>query len=117
MDTVNVYGIPNCNSVKKAIDWLKKNKTEFVFHDFKKSGITKQQLTVWCKKAGWQTVLNKKGTTWRGLTAQEQEGVTSQSSAVAIMGEKTSLIKRPVVEYKDILLIGFDEQKFTEVFG
>lgn len=116
MDKAVIYGIPNCDSVKKTISWFKANKLEFSFHDFKKSGITKHKLSEWCKYAGWETVLNKKGTTWRGLTAEDQEKIKNQSSAIALMIEKTSSIKRPVVEFGDNLLIGFNDEKFAEAF-
>jgi arsenate reductase len=68
---MTVYGIPNCDTVKKSLDWLKKNKIDYEFHDYKKSGITKAKLEAWSKKVGWEVLVNKKGTTWRKLTPEE----------------------------------------------
>jgi arsenate reductase (glutaredoxin) len=116
MQNITVYGIPNCNSVKKALEWFSSNKMNVTFHNFKKNGISKQKLTEWCKLAGWENLLNRKGTTWRSVSVDDQKKITNQSTAILLMMDKTSVIKRPVVEYKDQLLVGFDEQKFTAVF-
>ena len=110
---MNVYGIPNCNSVKKAIDWLKNNGQEISFHDFKKKGITADKLKEWCEEFGWEKVLNKKGTTWKKLTPEEQATVTDQQSAIAVMLKNTSAIKRPVIENSSkAVVIGFDETEY-----
>ena len=95
---MKVYGIPNCNTVKKALDWLKENYVEYEFHDFKKQGITKEKLKEWSIYAGWEKLVNKKGTTWRALPAEEQQKVTNESVAIELMIEKPSVIKRPVIE-------------------
>jgi arsenate reductase len=116
MTKTTVYGIPNCDSVKKATNWLQQNNIEFEFHDFKKNGITKQKLKEWCIDLGWETVLNKKSTTWRSLTPEEQSGVMNQQTAINCMAEKTSLIKRPVIEYKSTRIIGFDEARYQSFF-
>ena len=110
---MNIYGIPNCNTVKKAQDWLTDHGFTFVFHNFKKEGVTDEKLQRWCEKFGWENVLNKKGTTWRKLTAEQQQGITDQASAINILMENHSAIKRPVVEVnQEPLLIGFDEAKY-----
>ena len=111
---MTVYGIPNCDTVKKSLDWLKKNKIDYEFHDYKKSGITKAKLEAWSKKVGWEVLVNKKGTTWRKLTAEEQEKVTTQSAAIKVMMENNSIIKRPVVEAGEKLLVGFNETDFIK---
>jgi len=111
---MTVYGIPNCDTVKKSLDWLKKNKIDYEFHDYKKSGITKAKLEAWSKKVGWKVLVNKKGTTWRKLTPEEQEKVTTQSAAIKVMMENNSIIKRPVVEAGEKLLVGFNETDFIK---
>ncbi|HTC01442.1 MAG TPA: ArsC family reductase [Ferruginibacter sp.] len=111
---MTVYGIPNCDTVKKSLDWLKKNKIDYEFHDYKKSGITKAKLEAWSKKVGWEVLVNKKGTTWRKLTREDQEKVTTQSAAIKVMMENNSIIKRPVVEAGEKLLVGFNETDFIK---
>jgi arsenate reductase len=109
---MKVYGIPNCNTVKKAIDWLKGNDVDFEFHDYKKKGITKEKLLEWSKKVGWEKLLNKKGTTWRALESDQQQKITDESSAIDLMIEKPSIIKRPVIELNNKLLVGFVEEEY-----
>ncbi|MEJ7557568.1 MAG: arsenate reductase [Pedobacter sp.] len=111
-----VYGIPNCNTVKKAITWLTHHGISFVFHDFKKKGISAEKLNQWCDYFGWETVLNKKGTTWKKLPLEEQEAVVDQASAVQIMLANTSAIKRPVIEVENApVLISFNEDNYLKV--
>ena len=115
MNTLKVYAIPNCNTVKKAIDWLKANKVAYEFHDYKKSGITATILTNWCKQVGWEALVNKKGATWRLLPPEVQATITSQKAAIALMIEKTSIIKRPLLELDNkILVLGFDEAEYKK---
>jgi Spx/MgsR family transcriptional regulator len=110
-----VYAIPNCNTVKKALDWLKKNKIAYEFHDYKKNGITTTILTNWCKQVGWEALLNKKGATWRQLTPDIQASITTQKAAIALMIEKTSIIKRPLIEEDGkILVLGFEETEYKK---
>jgi Spx/MgsR family transcriptional regulator len=110
-----VYAIPNCNTVKKALDWLKLNKVAFEFHDYKKKGITATQLGNWCKQIGWEALVNKKGATWRQLPKEIQESITTQKAAIALMIEKTSIIKRPLIEENGkILVIGFEETDYKK---
>nr|WP_199157614.1 Spx/MgsR family RNA polymerase-binding regulatory protein [Pedobacter sp. ASV2] len=110
-----VYGIPNCNTVKKALDWLKANKIEFEFHDFKKKGITAEKLNTWCDIFGWETVLNRKGLTWKKLTKEEQAKIDNQKLAIAYLVDNTSAIKRPVVEKNgQAILISFDEANYAK---
>lgn len=109
-----VYGIKNCNTVKNALDWLKKNKVEFEFHDYKKSGITAAKLADWSKQVGWESLVNKRGTTWRQLDETVQNKITNEKAAIALMLEKTSVIKRPLIEAKGkVLLLGFDETDYS----
>lgn len=113
---MTVYGIKNCNTVKTALDWLKKNKIEFEFHDYKSKGITDAKLKEWSKQIGWEKLVNKKGTTWRQLEEDVKESITSEKAAVALMKEKTSVIKRPLIE-KDgkVLALGFDEAEYKKL--
>lgn len=111
-----VYGIPNCNTVKKARTWLADHGIDYEFHDFKKQGISAEKLNTWCSAFGWEKVLNKKGTTWKKITAEQQAKVTDQASAVALLIENTSAIKRPVIEQNGKpILIGFDEDVYTNL--
>ena len=82
---MTVYGIKNCNTVKTALDWLKKHNVEFEFHDYKTKGITDARLKDWSKQVGWESLVNKRGTTWRQLDEATQAGVKNESSAVALM--------------------------------
>lgn len=110
-----VYAIPNCNTVKKALDWLNANKIAYEFHDYKKKGITSSQLTTWAKQMGWEDLMNKKGATWRQLPKEIQESITTQKAAIALMTEKTSIIRRPIIEEEGkIITIGFDEAAYKK---
>jgi Spx/MgsR family transcriptional regulator len=113
---MTIYGIKNCNTVKSALEWLKKNKIEFEFHDYKKSGITEAKLKEWSKQVGWESLVNKRGTTWRQLEESVQKKITDEKSAIALMLEKTSVIKRPLIEEKNkVLALGFDEAEYKKV--
>jgi Spx/MgsR family transcriptional regulator len=96
---LTVYGIPNCDSVKKARTWLTDHGLSYTFHDFKKQGVPAAELTQWVAAAGWETVLNRKGTTWRKLDAAVQSSVTDSDSAQQVMQEHASTIKRPVIAW------------------
>jgi arsenate reductase len=113
-----VYGIKNCNTVKNALDWLKKNKVEFEFHDYKKVGVTASKLADWSKQVGWESLVNKRGTTWRQLDVAVQNKITNEKAGIALMVEKTSVIKRPLIEDNGkVLLLGFDEAQYKAVFS
>jgi arsenate reductase len=112
-----VYGIKNCNTVKSALDWLKKKNVEFEFHDYKSKGITAQKLKDWSKQVGWESLVNKKGTTWRQLDGAVKNSITSEAKAIALMMEKTSVIKRPLLEENGkVLALGFDEAAYRTKF-
>jgi arsenate reductase (glutaredoxin) len=93
-----IYGIPNCDTVKKARAWFDTHGLAYTFYDFKKQGVPAQQLDGWVRALGWETLVNKKGTTWRKLTADEQAAVLDADSAKALMLRQPSVVKRPVVE-------------------
>ena len=111
MEKIIVYGIPNCDTTKKTITWLNKNKISFCFHDYKQDGISKQKLETWCSKLGWETIFNKRSTTWRELSEAEQKKITGQAAAIKIMMEHNSIIKRPVIEIGSKLVVGFNENE------
>ena len=98
MDLI-VYGIPNCDTVKKARTWLADHGLNAAFHDFKKQGVPETQLDTWLTAVGWETLLNRKGTTWRKLGAAVQAGVTDSASAKQVMLVHASAIKRPVIAW------------------
>lgn len=114
---MKLYGIPNCNTVKKARDWLAQHDISVEFHDFKKQGLSAELAQGWLAQAGWETLINRKGTTWRGLPDEQKQTVSSNVSALPLMLEKNSVIKRPLLEKNGKLLhIGFDEAAYTEIF-
>ena len=106
-----VYGISNCDTVKKARAWLTTQGVEHSFHDFKKHGVPAQRLPAWCQAVGWEKLLNRQGTTWRKLGAEVQAGACDASGAQAVMLANPSVIKRPVVEWQGssgLITVGFD---------
>ena len=111
---MKVYGIKNCNTVKKALDWLNANGVAYEFMDFKKLGVTAEKLAQWDAKAGYAKFLNKQGTTYKLLDDATKASITDASSALAILQQKTSMIKRPVIEHGDFLFFGFDEEVYQQ---
>ncbi len=112
---IKVYGIPNCDTVKKAIAWLKFNNLDYQFHDYKKLGITAEKLEQWAAQFGWEALLNKRGTTWKKLEPLVQGTITTKAVAFGLMIEKPSLIKRPVLENASIVIVGFDEENYKHL--
>ena len=106
---MKVYGITNCNTVKKALDWLKTNKVDYDFQDFKKLGVSTEKLQEWDSKAGYEKFMNKQGLTWKQLDPAVKESVKTKDGALQLLQQKTSMIKRPVIEKDDFLFFGFDE--------
>ncbi len=111
-----VYGITNCNTVKKALDWLKTNHITYEFHDFKKLGISAAKLKEWESKAGYEKLMNKQGLTYKGLDAGLKASITGSAPALKLLQEKTSMIKRPVIEDGNFLYFGFDEAVYEDHF-
>lgn len=101
-----MYGISNCDSIKKARNWMERNSINYVFHDYKKSGITKDKLEEWVMHVGWELLLNKSGTTFRKLPDMMKENI-DEDSAIMLMAENPSMIKRPVLEYGEEIVVGF----------
>lgn len=111
-----VYGIPNCNSVKKARAWLDEHNINYQFHDYKKQGITSARLLNWSRQIGWENLINKKGTTWRGLDETTQLSITGQDAAIRFLKEHTSAIKRPLIEQDDkVVVVRFDESEYEQL--
>jgi len=105
---VRIYGIKNCDTMKKAFAWCTEHGVAYEFHDYKKQGVPRERLEAWCQVVGWKTLLNTKGPTFRKLPPERQE-IATQSDAVALMVEYASAIKRPVLETDGgQLLVGFD---------
>jgi Spx/MgsR family transcriptional regulator len=111
--TVRLYGIPNCDTVKKARTWLDQHGVTYAFHDYKKQGADADQLSGWVAEAGWETVLNRRGTTFRALPESDKADLDA-AKAVAIMAAYPSCIKRPVVEHAGGLLVGFDAKAWEQ---
>ena len=108
MAGITLYGIPNCDTVKKARAWLAERGVAYTFHDFKKQGVPRDHLTRWLDTAGWDKVLNRQGTTWRKLDAATQAAATDAASAAELLLLHPSAIKRPVVEWADgAITVGF----------
>ena len=108
---IKIYGIPNCDTMKKARKWLEKNNLEYEFHDYKKSGVPENKLKLWVKSAGWDIVLNKRGTTWRKLDDDVKNSI-DETSSIKVMIDNASAIKRPILESGNRLLIGFKEDEY-----
>ena len=108
---ITFYGIPNCDTVKKARKWLDAKGIAYAFHDYKKAGADPDRLSAWVADAGWETVLNRRGTTFRKLSDSDKHGLDAEK-AVAVMVANPSCIKRPVVEYPGGVLVGFNEAEW-----
>ena len=109
-----LYGIPNCDTVKKARAWLQQRGREVQFHDFKKTGVPEDRLDAWLAAAGWERLLNRKGTSWRQLDEATRSAVVDAAGAKAVMLGQPSTIKRPVVEWPDgAITVGFDADDWS----
>ena len=106
---IQVYGIPNCDSVKKVRVLLDSQDVTYTFHDYKKLGVPEVSLREWVRAKGWEALLNRKGTTWRGLDDETRQGVKDAETAVAVMLQHPSIIKRPVVTDSTRLFVGVEE--------
>jgi arsenate reductase len=111
---ITLYGIPNCDTMKKARKWLEDNNLEYEFHDYKKQGVNEKDLKRWVRKAGWETVLNRRGTTWRKLDDEIKDNI-DEASSIKVMLDNPSTIKRPVLEDGKTLLIGFKQDEYKKL--
>lgn len=115
---MKLYGIPNCNTVKKARDWLEEHAIAYEFHDFKKLGLDTATAQSWLQQFPWEKLVNRSGMTWRNLSDTEKNTVVDAKSALDLMQEKTSVIKRPVMVKNDkIIALGFNETEYAQLFA
>ncbi|CAM4228759.1 ArsC family reductase [Vibrio astriarenae] len=113
--TITMYGIPNCDTIKKAKRWLSDNDVTFDFHDYRKQGIDQALVTRFCQELGWETVVNKRGTTYRQLS-DEQKQTLNESSAIELLVASPAMIKRPILEVEGKLHIGFKADQYQALF-
>jgi len=113
---MKVYGITNCNTVKKALDWFKDNNIVYEFHDFKKLGVSTEKLQEWDSRAGYEKFMNKQGLTWKQLDQPTKDSIKTNADALQLLQHKTSMIKRPVIEDNGFLFFGFDENVYKDHF-
>ncbi len=111
-----IYGIKNCDTMKKAIKWLTEHGIEYQFHDFKKLGLEEKQLKAWVKQIGWETLVNRRGTTWRKLPESNREEI-DESKAIQLMLDNLSLIKRPVLVTDKTIHVGFKADDYAKLFA
>jgi arsenate reductase (glutaredoxin) len=110
--SVTIYGIKNCDTMKKARTWLDSHGVVYEFHDYKVTGAPKEKLKAWCDELGWETLLNRAGTTFRKLPEADKEGL-NERKAIALMLEQPSMIKRPVLDVGGKLLVGFKPEIYA----
>ena len=115
--TPTLYGIPNCDTVKKARTWLTDHGHDIAFHDFKKQGLDAATVTAWLEHTDWETLVNRKGTTWRKLDDAARAQVVDAASALALMLAQPSVIKRPVLTGAGALQVGFSAERYAAHFG
>jgi arsenate reductase (glutaredoxin) len=113
---VTLYGIPNCDTMKRARQWLAAHGVEYQFHDYKKAGLDERRLRRWVKQVGWERLLNRRGTTWRKLDEAVKAGI-DEAGAVRVMLDNPSIVKRPVLELDGTLFVGFDAVEYARIFG
>ena len=112
-----VYGIPNCDTVKKARTWLSAQQLDYQFHDFKKQGVSAEQAQAWIAAIGLDKLINRAGTTWRGLSAEEQAQAATPDGAVTLLQSKPSIIKRPLLEHDGRFSVGFKADVWQETLS
>ena len=113
--SATIYGIRNCDTMKKARRWLDEHGVDYAFHDYKTAGVDRRRLEKWCDELGWEALLNRTGTTFRKLPDGAKKGLAAQS-AIALMLEHPSAIKRPVLELGGKLLVGFAPETYATAF-
>lgn len=114
---MKLYGIRNCDTMKKARQWLDARGIEYAFHDYKKQGVERERLDKQIQAVGWENVVNKRGTTWRKLSEDEQARLVDAASAADLLSEHASMIKRPILEIDGDVLVGFDEKAWSGRLG
>ena len=111
-----LYGIKNCDTMKKAMQWLNDQGIDYQFHDFKKAGLDEETLKSWIKHVGWETLVNRRGTTWRKLPQHDRDTI-DETKAIELMLANLSLIKRPVLETGDGTYVGFKADQYAKIFA
>ncbi len=114
--TITIYGIKNCDTMKKARTWLDARAVAYTFHDYKTAGIERAKLLEWCESVGWERLLNRNGTTFRKLSEADRTGL-NQTKAIALMLAQPAMIKRPVLELGRSLLVGFSPESYAKAWG
>ncbi|EOY2076018.1 ArsC family reductase [Vibrio alginolyticus] len=114
--SITMFGIPNCDTIKKAKKWLEAEDIAYNFHDYRKQGIDAEMVSEFCRALGWEQVLNKRGTTYRQL-AQEQKDTLNEENAIALLVENPAMIKRPILKVNDQLHIGFKADQYASIFN
>ncbi len=114
--TTTLYGIRNCDTMKKAWTWLDQHGVAYAFHDYKKEGIDRSKLEAWARQVGWEVLLNRSGTTFRKLPDADRTGL-DEAKAIALMSAQPSMIKRPVLETDGELVVGFKPADYERRFG
>jgi arsenate reductase len=109
---IKIYGIKNCDTVKKALNWLLEREISFQFHDYKKDGVDAKKLQEFLEKLGHEKLINRKGITWKKLSAEEQSKIIDNKSALKLMIEKPSVIKRPIIDLGSKQILGFDADEY-----
>lgn len=110
---ITLYGIPNCDKIRAARRWLEDQGIGYLFHDFRRDGLDEARLRTWCGKLGWETLLNRRGTTWRALPPAEREGL-DEKRARTLMHAQPAVIRRPVLEAGELLLVGFEPALYEQ---
>ncbi len=113
---ITLYGIPNCDTIRKARNWLREHDLEYHFHDYRKVGVPKTALKHWCNELGWEQILNRRGTTWRKLDEKTKSSI-DQTSALKLMQEYPAMIKRPILVNDKTLVLGFKPENYAEHFN
>lgn len=113
---ITLHGIPNCDTIRKTRKWLSEHDLEYTFHDYRKDGVPKTALKNWCSELGWETVLNRRGTTWRKLDEKTKSSI-NQAQALKLMFKYPAMIKRPILVDGDTLILGFKAENYAEHFN
>jgi arsenate reductase (glutaredoxin) len=114
--SVTIYGVKNCDTMKKARAWLDRRGITYAFHDYKSAGIARRTLENWAREVGWEALLNRAGRTFRALPEKDREKLTDKK-AIALMASQPSMIKRPVLDIEGELLVGFTPAQYEKTFG
>ena len=114
---MKLYGIPNCDTVKKARAWLETRGVEYEFHDYKKLGVDSALLARWMADVGWEKIINRTGQTWRKLSETEKTKIMDAVPAIKLAQTNLSIIKRPIFEHQGQLVLGFTESEYDNIFG